>query len=142
VHFCFNQLKFINAGHLIMQRFARTNCLSREAVVQFFPRCFYFYRTFRLVIGKILPDQTNFYQTEKNWQSQRWISTRLPNPILPIPFCRIPYCRLLLKMTKFHHIIFYLKKNIDDVYIFVLKAVIFHTILIRKNIIKCILIVE
>ena len=51
------------------------------------------------------------------------ISTRLPNPrlpntILPTPFCRIPYCRLLLKMSKFHHIIFYLKKNIDDVYIF------------------------
>ena len=34
------------------------------------------------------------------------------------PFCWIPYCRLLLKMTKFHNIIFYLKKNIDDVYIF------------------------
>ena len=43
---------------------------------------------------------------------------RLPNTILPVPFCRIPYCRLLLKMTKFHHIIFYLKKNINDVYIF------------------------
>ena len=44
-----------------------------------------------------------------------WISTRLPNPSLPIPilpspFCRIPYCRLLLKMTKFHYIIFYFKK--------------------------------
>ena len=39
-----------------------------------------------------------------------WISTRLPNTILPIPFCRIPYCRLLLKMTKFHNIIFYLKE--------------------------------
>jgi hypothetical protein len=36
--FCFNQLKFINAGHLIMLRFARSNCLSREAVVQFFPQ--------------------------------------------------------------------------------------------------------
>ena len=33
------------------------------------------------------------------------ISTRLPSP-----FCRIPYCQLLLKMTKFHNIIFYLKK--------------------------------
>ena len=46
-----------------------------------------------------------------------WISTRLPNPrlpntILPIPFCRIRYCRLLLKMTKFHHIIFLFKKII------------------------------
>jgi hypothetical protein len=30
----------------------------------------------------------------------------------------IPDCRFLLKMTKFHHIIFYLKKNIDGVYIF------------------------
>ena len=65
------------------------------------------------------------------WESANWtwqfgirqtgnqqfgISTRLPNPrlpntILPIPFCRIPYCRLLLKMTKFHHIILYLKKK-------------------------------
>jgi hypothetical protein len=40
---------------------------------------------------------------------------RLPNPILPIPFCRIPYCRLLLKMTKFHHIIFYLKRKYQKV---------------------------
>jgi hypothetical protein len=32
----------------------------------------------------------------------------------------VPDCRLLLKMTKFH-IIFYLKKNIDDVYIFYWK---------------------
>ena len=39
------------------------------------------------------------------------ISTRLPSP----------FCRLLLKMTKFHNIIFYLKKNIDDVYIFYWK---------------------
>jgi hypothetical protein len=30
------------------------------------PSCFYFYRTFGLVIEKTLPDQTNFYQTEKN----------------------------------------------------------------------------
>jgi len=37
---------------------------------QCFPRCFYFYRTFGLVIETNLPDQTNFYQTEKNWQSK------------------------------------------------------------------------
>jgi len=42
-------------------------------IYQCFPRCFYFYRTFGLVIEKILPDQTNFYQTEKNWQSQRYL---------------------------------------------------------------------
>ena len=41
----------------------------------------------------------------------RWNSTRLP----------IPFCQILLKITKFHHIIFYLKKNIDDVYIFYWK---------------------
>jgi hypothetical protein len=29
-----------------------------------------------------------------------------------VPDCRIPYCRLLLKMTKFHHIIFYLITNL------------------------------
>ena len=40
---------------------------------QCFPRCFYFYRTFRLVIEKFLPDQTNFYQTEKNWQSKTYL---------------------------------------------------------------------
>ena len=43
------------------------------------------------------------------WTTKR-ISTRLPNTILPIPFCRIPHCRLWLKMTKFHPIIYYLKK--------------------------------
>ena len=60
------------------------------------------------------------------WREFSRISTRLPNPrlpntILPSPFCRIPYCQLLLKMTKFHNIIFYLNKNIDDVYIFYWK---------------------
>ena len=51
-----------------------------------------------------LPVKTNYCST-------RLPNPRLPNTILPRrPFCRIPYCRLLLKMTKFHNIIFYLKK--------------------------------
>jgi hypothetical protein len=47
----------------------------------------------------------------------RWISSTR----LPIPFCRTHIDDFLLKMTKFDHIIFYLKKNIDDVYIFYWK---------------------
>jgi hypothetical protein len=50
-----------------------------------------------------------------------WVYRRIQYELVPdcrIPYCRIPYCRLFLKMTKFHIIIFYLKKNIDDVYIF------------------------
>ena len=40
---------------------------------QCFPRCFYFYRTFGLVIEIFLPDQTKINQTEKNWQSKRYL---------------------------------------------------------------------
>ena len=83
--------------------------------------------------GRFLQHQKHTYP---KWISTRLPSPRLPNTILPSPFCRISYCWLLLKMTKFHNIIFYLKKNIDDVYI------IFRAILIRKTIIKCILIDE
>ena len=66
----------------------------------------------------------------------RWISPAHNHDFCQdcrIPYCRIPYCRFLLKMTKFHHIIFYLKKIIDGVYKFLLKAVIFRAILIRKK---------
>ena len=44
-----------------------------------------------------------------------WVYRRIQYEL--VPDCRIPYCRLFLKMTKFHIIILYLKKNIDDVYI-------------------------
>jgi hypothetical protein len=44
--------------------FSNSSHLEWRAV-QCIPRCFYFYRTFVLVIEKFLPDQTNFYQTEK-----------------------------------------------------------------------------
>jgi hypothetical protein len=42
------------------------NSLFCSGLCSVSPRCFYFYRTFGLVIEQFLPDQTNFYQTKKN----------------------------------------------------------------------------
>jgi hypothetical protein len=46
---------------------------AKHLVWPCFPRCFYFYKTFGLVIEKKLPDRTNFYQTKQNWQSEIYL---------------------------------------------------------------------
>jgi hypothetical protein len=71
------------------------------------------------------------------WKKPEWISTRLPNPRLPntiLPNLILP---TFVKLTKFHHIIFYIKKKYWWCVHILLKAVIFRAILIRKIIIKC-----
>ena len=65
--------------------FSNSSHLEWRAV-QCFPRCFYFYRTFGLVIEFFLTDQTNFYQTEKNWQSKILVLVIFDQliPVIPV----------------------------------------------------------